>query len=129
MNDAAMTADCIAMAMPLPVSGSMTPDASPIMKMPSSTAERARKMTGSEERNPSCAGAYRAVQRLQRLLLGADGFDERIPSAFVSLQAARVHEAADVRDAVFDVVHAEVAVGEGVKLDDALRSIDRGNGV
>ena len=123
MNGAATTADCIAMAMPLPVSGSMTPEASPIMKMPSSTAERARKMTGSEERKPSCAGAYRAYIVIQRPLLGANRFDERVPSAFVSLQAAGVHEAADVRDAVFDVVHAEVAVGEGVELDDALRAV------
>jgi hypothetical protein len=44
------------MAMPLPVSGSITPEASPIMNTPPSTAERARKITGSEERKCSCAG-------------------------------------------------------------------------
>ena len=127
MNGAATSADCMAIAMPLPVSGSMTPDASPIMKMPSSTAERARKITGSEERKPLLRRRVPRVHRLQRRLLGADRFDERVPSSFVSLRAAGVDEAADVRDAALDVVHAEVAAAEGVELDDALRCRRRGS--
>src|SRR5207244_9425590 len=62
MNGAATSADWMAMAMPLPVSGSTIPEASPTMKIPCSTAERARKITGSEERKASCAGDRKSTR-------------------------------------------------------------------
>src|SRR5688572_7924840 len=65
----------------------------------------------------------RRIQLLQPRLLGTNGLDERIPSALVSRKSRCMHESADVRDAAFDGVDAEVAAREGVEVDGRRRRV------
>ena len=59
----------------------------------------------------------RCVECIELPLLGAEGFDERVPASFVAGEARGVDETADVRDPALDRVHAEVTAGEGVEID------------